>query len=216
MRQKKVKNDCTVTEEKMYDSKNMLVKLPKDVVDKVEAICNKKNIHKNDLLGQIIIKNIDDLDDIDRVACNDEHRVYSLMSRYTYSKLTELLHKYNKSHTFDITPGQYIIQLIIDAHRDYISKGRKDSIYTSKGKDKDDNKNNDKSIKEYINHKASIMKHNMKYFQSVIDNLSTAIEFKDSKHANLILDTINRANNSIEKFNTAMSDFVTAIHKEIK
>jgi len=215
MRQKKVKNDCTITEEKMYDSKNIQVKLPKDVIDKIEAICNKKNIHKNDLLGQIIIKNIDNLDDIDRVACNDEHRVYSLMSKYTYSKLTELLHKYNKSHTFDITPGQYIIQLIIDAYRAYISNGRKESMYTFKTKGNDDSKNTE-SIKEYINYKASIMKHNMKYFQSVIDNLSTAIEFKDSKNANFILDTINRANNSIEKFNTAISDFVTTVNKEIK
>jgi hypothetical protein len=56
----------------------------------------------------------------------------------------------------------------------------------------------------------------MKYFQSVIDNLSTAIEFKDGKNANLILDTINRANNSIKRFNSAISDFVTTIHKEIK
>lgn len=215
MRQKKAKNDCTVTEEKVYDSKNILVKLPKDVIDRIEALCDKKNMHKNDLLGQLIIKNIDDIDGMDKVTRNDEHRVYSLMSRYTYSKLTELLHKYNKSHTFEITPGQYIIQLIIDAHRAYVSNGRKESIYNPKIKDKDNIKT-DESIKEYINYKASVMKHNMKYFQSVIDNLSTAVEFKDSKHANLILDTINRANDSIEKFNTAMSDFVTAMNKEIK
>lgn len=215
MRQKKVKNDCTVTEEKMYDSKNMLVKLPKDVIDKIEAICNKKNIHKNDFLGQIIIKNIDNLDNIDRVARNDEHRVYSLMSKCTHSKLMELLHKYNSSHTFNVTPGQYIIQLIIDTHRAYVSKGRKESMYTSKNKDNDDSRN-DKSIKEYISYKTSIMKHNMKYFQSIIDNLSTAVEFKNSKHAPMIYDTINRANNSIDKFNNTLDEFIKTITKENK
>ena len=199
------------------DVKYVGVRLSNDIIERLDAYCTKHNTHRNNIIESLVEKYIDTIKDLNPHKV-DERKVTSIMSTYTHVKLSELLHNYNREHNLNLTEGEYIIQLIIAEHNKFVDNRKSTSSY-KKLNCKTTNKKPipiTPTTKQYIDNKCLILKHNMKYFNNVIDNLSNAVEFKDCKYAPMIYDTINRANNSIDKFNSTLDEFVKTITKENK
>ena len=177
-----------------------------DTIDKLDKLAIKRNTSRSELINTILRDNIEDYDNKDiNISSSNDTILTATISKNTMSKLNELHIKYNSDRCKTSSIGHYLTYLINETYKDH-----NDKLKTLRDKINNiHNKNSTMAIdtKRYIDSKCSILKQNIKWFQNVIDNLNTSIEFKNTRNKDILQNYINRVEESLNKFNTSIDNF---------